>query len=208
MNPVAKLRYTASEMILRVESDASYLTEPGAHSRAGGHHYLGNLADTPNFFNGPILNIAKVLRNVLSSAAESEVAALFVNAKEATTLRITLEEMGHKQPATPIATNNTTTAGIMNRTVKQQRSKAIDMRFYWVRDRVEQGQFRIYWAPGKTNMGDYYTKHQAPAHHQGMRPIVLNQVSTEQALAYLRGCVKSATRSATPLQSIAESPTS
>jgi hypothetical protein len=49
-------------MILRVESDASYLTEPGAHSRGGGHHYLRNLADSPAFFNGAILNIAKILR--------------------------------------------------------------------------------------------------------------------------------------------------
>ena len=53
--PNARLRYTASEMVLRVESDASYLTEPGAHSRGGGHHYLGNHADSPAFFNGAIL---------------------------------------------------------------------------------------------------------------------------------------------------------
>jgi hypothetical protein len=37
----------------------------------------------------------------------------------------------------------------------------MDMRFYWVKDRVEQDQFIVGWAPGDdTNMGDYYlTKH-------------------------------------------------
>ena len=102
----AKLRYTASEMILHVKSDASYLTEPGAHSRGGGHHYLSNHADDPAFFNGAILNIAKILRNVLASAAESKVACLFVNTKEAVPLRTALEEMGHPQPATPVAMDN------------------------------------------------------------------------------------------------------
>jgi hypothetical protein len=196
-HPDARLRYTASEMILRVESDASYLTEPGAHSRGGGHHYLGNLADSPAFFNGAILNIAKILRNVLASAVESEIAALSVNTKEAVPLRTALEEMGHPQPATPVATDNTTAAGIMNKTVKQQCSKAIDMRFYWVRDRVDQGQFRIFWAPGKKNLADYQTKFHPTAHHRNMRPILLNQTTTADALAYLRGCVKTATKSVT-----------
>ena len=33
------------------------------------------------------------------------------------------------------------------------------MRFYWVKDRVQQGQFHIYWAPGTSNYADYFTKH-------------------------------------------------
>jgi hypothetical protein len=54
-------------------------------------------------------------------------------------------------------TDNSTACGIANTTVKQQRSKAIDMRFYWIQDRVKQGQFRMFWAPGSVNFGDYYT---------------------------------------------------
>jgi hypothetical protein len=82
----------------------------------------------------------------MSSTAEAEIGALYLNAKEATVIRTTLDEMGHPQPATPMETDNSTACGIMNRTVKQVRSKAIDMHFYWVRDRVKQGHFRIYWA--------------------------------------------------------------
>ena len=44
--------------------------------------------------------------------------------------------------------------GIMNKTVEQKQTKAMDMRSYWlhIQDQVEQGQFRVYWAPGKYNL--------------------------------------------------------
>jgi hypothetical protein len=76
---------------------------------------------------------------VLSSATEAELGALFFNGKEAAMLRTTLHDMGHPQPATPIQTDNACAAGITNGTVKQRRSKAMDMRFYWIRDRVQPG---------------------------------------------------------------------
>jgi hypothetical protein len=45
--------------------------------------------------------------------------------------------MGHPQLATPIQTDNECAPGIVNNTVKQRRSKAIEMRFYWIKDRVK-----------------------------------------------------------------------
>jgi hypothetical protein len=45
----------------------------------------------------------------------------------------------------------------------------MDMRFYWLRDRVRQGQFIVYWKPGKTNKADYFTKHHATKHHREIR---------------------------------------
>ena len=109
------------------------------------------------------------MKNVVSSAAEAEVGALFHNAQDACTLRQTLLDLGHQQPPTAIQTDNACADGIMNQTVKQKRSKAIDMRYYWLRDRVEQLQFRILWQPGTTNKADYFTKHHSPAHHIEMR---------------------------------------
>jgi hypothetical protein len=43
------------------------------------------------------------------------------------------------------------------------------MRFHWLRDQEAQGQFRIYWWPGKSNLADYFTKHHPPAHHVNVR---------------------------------------
>ena len=113
------------------------------------------------------------MREVLSSAAEAELGALFHNGKEACPLRIALEELGHPQPATPMATDNNTASGIATDTVKQKRSKAIDMRFYWIRDRVRQGQFQIYWSKGQTNRADYFSKHHPASHHQAIRSTYL-----------------------------------
>jgi hypothetical protein len=43
----------------------------------------------------------------MSSAAEAEIGSVFMNAKEATILHTTLEEMGHPKPPTPLQTDNT-----------------------------------------------------------------------------------------------------
>jgi hypothetical protein len=172
-NPDTTIRYIASDMILTIDSDASYLSESKSRSTAGGYHYLSNKPSTAHPkppLNGAILVLCQILKEVVASASEAELAALFHNCREACPLRTTLEELGHPQPATPVKTDNSTAAGISNDTVKQKRSKAIDMRFYWVRDRVGQGQFNVFWASGKDNDGDYYTKHFPGSYHQEVRP--------------------------------------
>jgi hypothetical protein len=183
-NPDAVLRYVASDMVLHIESDASYLSESKARSRYAGYQYLSSRpSDTPHTdpippFNAAVHVPCQILREVVSSAAEAELAGLFHNAKEACPIRICLEEMGHPQPATPIVTDNNTAAGIANDTIKQKRSKAIDMRFYWVRDRVKQKQFSIFWRKGELNKADYFTKHHAAKHHQEMRSTYLHMPDT------------------------------
>jgi hypothetical protein len=183
-HPNAVIRFTKSEMILHIHSDASHLSESEARSRVGGCFFLSNPINVkdPNSpsaqNNGAIHIVSSILNNVMSSAAEAEVGALFYNAQDACPLRNTLDFLGHPQPATPIQTDNSCAEGIANDTVKQKRSKAIDMRFYWIRDRVRQGQFHIFWRPGKDeqgnyNKGDYYTKHHPTEHHREQRPIYL-----------------------------------
>jgi hypothetical protein len=187
-HPNAILRYTASGMILHIDSDASYLSEAEARSRAGGYFYLSdhvNVDDKtapPPKLNGAIHIVCIILQNVMSSATEAEVGALFHNAQDGCMIRNTLEFLGHPQPPTPIKTDNSCAEGIANDTVKQKRSKAIDMRFYWLRDRVRQNQFKVYWRKGEHNHGDYFTKHHPTPHHRVMRPIYLH----EKALSLIK----------------------
>jgi hypothetical protein len=47
-HPDAKIRYHGSQMALKIHSDASYLSASKAHSRVGGHFYLGNYSKSPN----------------------------------------------------------------------------------------------------------------------------------------------------------------
>jgi hypothetical protein len=72
-HPETKIRYHASYMILHIHSDASYLSENEAKSRAGGFFYMGISINTnKKFTNRAIL--------------------IFINAKEGTVLRTTLED--------------------------------------------------------------------------------------------------------------------
>lgn len=67
----AVLTFHASDMVLAVHSDAGYLNERKARSRAGGHFFLSsNTQYPPN--NEAILTVVQIIRNVMSSAAEAE----------------------------------------------------------------------------------------------------------------------------------------
>jgi hypothetical protein len=177
----AVLTYHASDMVLVVHSDASYLSEPKARSRAGGHFFMAtNSEDATN--NGAVLNIAQLIKAVMSSAAEAELGALYINAREAVPMRNLLHEMGHPQPPTPMQTDNSTALGVVNQNIQPRRTKAMDMRFYWLRDREAQKQFKFYWRPGKTNLGDYWTKHHCAAHHIEKRNDILTPYNVVTAL--------------------------
>jgi hypothetical protein len=142
-HPQATIRFTRSDMILHVHSDASYLSESAARSRAGGIAFMSTNDNHPPL-NSAIHVHSSIMKNVVASAAEAEIGALFHNAQDACTLRQTLIELGHLQPPTPLQTDNQCADGIINKTVKQTRSKAIDMRYYWLRERVHQKQFRVH----------------------------------------------------------------
>jgi hypothetical protein len=181
-HPDAKIRFHASDMILHIHSDTSYLSVSKAKSRLGGLFYLGYNPPNEDKLNGSILNMASVIKNVVASAAESEVGACFQNAQTAAPLRITLLELGHKQPATHLRTDNSTACGILNETIKQKRSKSMDMKYYWLQDRVRQKQFGVYWRPCKYNLADYHTKHHPAQHHQDMHPIFIHQANSLNVL--------------------------
>jgi hypothetical protein len=126
-HPDATIRYQASDMILHIHSDASYISVSNAQSRLRGLSLLGNNPPDQDKLNGTVLNVTSVIKNVFASAAESEVGECFHNAKSGAPLRVTLTELGHIQPLTPLRTDNSTTFGILNETMKQKRLKAMDM---------------------------------------------------------------------------------
>jgi hypothetical protein len=80
-HPDAVVRYYSSDMILWIESDASYLSETKARSPAAGYHYLSNKPPNPDQppaptdssppMNGAIVVPCKVMREVFSGASEA-----------------------------------------------------------------------------------------------------------------------------------------
>jgi hypothetical protein len=146
-HPDDTIRYHASDMILHIHSDASYLLVSNARSRLGGLFFLGNKSPEQDTPNRSILNVAAVIKNVVASAAESEVGACFHNTQSGAPLRVTLTELGHTQPPTPLRTDSSTAFGIVSETIKHKRSKAMDMRYHWLTDRVRQKTIRCLLAP-------------------------------------------------------------
>lgn len=170
-HPNATIRYCASDMILALDTDGSYLSEPGAKSRAAAYFYLTK-KDNPEFHNGSVLILSAIIKHIMASASETELAALFYGCKEAIPLRNTLEEMGHPQPGpTPVTTDNSTAIGLTMDTMTPKASKSMDMRFQWLKSRRAQQLFRYLWAKGTTNRADYPSKHHSAAHHQRVRPL-------------------------------------
>jgi len=136
-----------------------------------------------------------ILKCTVASAAETELAALFLNCKEVKIIRLILQELGHAQPPTPVHCNNKTAAGIANDTVKKQQSRLMEMRFFWVADQVKNRLFDIQWHPGQENLAGYFTKHFESRHHQEVRPWYLHMDNSPKfspravTPSTLRGCV-------------------
>ena len=150
LNPNAIICFRQSDMILNVHSDASYQTASRARSRAGGYFFLGNMPKNghPIKLNGNIAITCAILKPVAASTAETELGALFLNTQEARIIRLTLMEMGHPQPPTPIHIDNSTCVGIVNGTIKRQRSRAMENRYFWLLDQEAQKYFRFCHHPG------------------------------------------------------------
>ena len=61
----------------------------------------------------------------------------------------------------------------------------MNMRFYWINDRIKQGQFRVFWRPGSENLGNYHPKHHPTDHHIA----VWSKYLHVPKLSSLQGCV-------------------
>ena len=105
-----------------------------------------------------------------------------------------LSTLGHPQPPTPLKTDNKTASSFANDTLQAKRSKSWDMRYFWIKDKISNGEFIVYWEQGLSNFADYFTKHFPPSHHQRLRStyvlkghcITLPITSWE---SHVRGCV-------------------
>ena len=49
-------------------------------------------------------------------------------------IRLMLLELGHPQPPIPMPIDNTMAVGIVNNTIKGQKFKAMEMRYFWLLD--------------------------------------------------------------------------
>jgi hypothetical protein len=83
-HPDATIRFQASDMVLNVHLDASYLSETNAHSRACGHFFMGwsPKDGDPIKLNCAFFTLCTILHFVVALAAKAELDPLFMNCKE------------------------------------------------------------------------------------------------------------------------------
>ena len=67
------------------------------------------------------------------------------------------------------------------------------MKFHWVQERTNQGQYIVIWIPDDTNLADYLTRHHPPSHHQQVRPMYLvSSILKFKSIKHLRVCLSEA----------------
>ena len=166
-HPDAAVTYWARKLALAAHSNASYLSETKSQIRAGGHFFMSSNIVVPEN-NEAVHTAAQIIKTVMSSTAETELGALYINFRESIPARHLLRAMGHKQPPTPMQFENSTALSVIINKIKPKRTKAMYMLFHWLRCRANQRQFRTYWRAGPTNKGDYVTKHHTSDHHKNV----------------------------------------
>ena len=122
-HPDAVIRYRASDMILNVNSDASYLSAPKAHRQlTTGWQPHQTQRRHPCPMHHP------QTRCCIRSRSQTR-----CNVSECTRCQsfcLILAKLGHPQPPTLMPFDNTTTVGIVNNTIKQQQSRSMELRYF------------------------------------------------------------------------------
>ena len=86
-HPDAAIKYVASDMQLWCDTDAAYLVAKNARSRVAGHFYLSDKLKDPKkpqpnpTPNGPLHTEVSLIKNVVASSTEAEIASTFHNGK-------------------------------------------------------------------------------------------------------------------------------
>jgi hypothetical protein len=162
-HPDATIRYQASDMILAIHSDASYLSETELRSRAGSIAFLSSTGLSPKL-NRAIHVHFSIMKMVLASAAKALVPFSSMHKRRAVYARSYLISATTNQPQPSKLTMHVPMASwILLSSNADQRS----MHFYWLRDRIRQLKSQVYWEPGTNDIADYFTKHhQAKVHEQ------------------------------------------
>ena len=178
-HPDATIWYHASGMVLPIYSDGSYLTYSKARSIASGHLLLSKAPFNPK--NCLLPNLLSMVRSILRATLSPKSCPPLLKQKSAHFSITAKRPYPSVSPSKNFSIRNhpcqwkppILQCPVLQKTQLKNHSKAIDMRFYCIRDHVCQGHLLVYWRPGSENIGDYHTKHHYLAHHWQMRPVYL-----------------------------------
>ncbi len=71
--------------------------------------------------------------------------------------------------------------GLASDTVNARRSKSMDVRFFWLRDRVQKAQFIIRHLAGRWNISDFFTKPLPKDKFEQFKPFLIVEVEPKDS---------------------------
>jgi hypothetical protein len=189
--PLRGVTFWPCDMQLQVYTDSDFNSP---YSRTGGFFHLGR-KDDPNFVNGPLMTISKIQPISTAAANEAEYVAMFMNGKTALPIRAELDAIGYPQSTTLFKGDNRVAIGIATDTLQQRRSKYVDAKFHWFRDRCRRGDFSAIWISTTENIADMFTKALSRQPFHALLPFVAQEFKDIASLfgspsQKVRGCVR------------------
>jgi hypothetical protein len=155
--PTTSRRNIDTNSDVTVFSDADWATEPDRHSISG---YI-------SFFKGSSVNWASKKQPVVAlSSMESEVIAVNLAVKEAAWMRkVILSLDSDCDLHVNIGVDNQAAIYFAQADTDHTRSKHIDTRYYYIKEKVQDGTVRLYHVPSENNVADLFTKAFRPDRH-------------------------------------------
>jgi hypothetical protein len=98
------------------------------------------------------------------------------NAQKGAQFRNTLAKLGYPQPTIHILVDNTVAEGLATDTINAKRSKSMDVRFFWLRDRIQKLQFFIRHIKGRWNISDFFTKPLPKEKFEQFAPYIVTEI--------------------------------
>ena len=132
-------------------ADADYGNDPDTRRSTTGHVFM--------LAGGAISWESTRQRTVALSTTEAEYMALTCATKEAVWLRQLLKDLGFPQrQATRIWEDNQGCIALARNPVHHKRSKHIDIRYHFIRERVQSSEIDPQYVPSRENLADIFTK--------------------------------------------------
>ena len=118
-------------------------------------------------FGGSWAAWSKKINLVMHSSTASEYFAIDLGAREMTYLRnMLMDDFGIKLPVTPVLEDNQSAIAIANGPTQHSRTKHMDIRLHYIRERIKMGQLRMQYHPTEHMPSDVQTKSLTRKMHQ------------------------------------------
>ena len=111
--------------------------------------------------NGPISWVSHKQKTVALSSTEAEYMALSDSCRQLIWLKSLFAEIGCDIESLPLLGDNQGSEFLASNPIQERRTKHIDIRYHYIREKIESGDVQLYYVPSNDNVADIFTKNLA-----------------------------------------------